>query len=207
VLSVRSRPTADEDARLQGRRLTTHRKQFAARQYKIKLTRDDLVVDGDGNGLAERRFGLTTPRLLPPVTTTRQGDRRVAGENQKGLAGHPADDDCGSLPKPAWLATPKQLWAPWLLEANALDEASAIPCVLAIATRGCGDRHRHRRRADAPPFVTTFIENPMVLISSTRRRCASAIVTMPSADGRGRSRAVIGVRDDAKYLRAQTKNV
>ena len=28
----------------------------------------------------------------------------------------------GSLPKPAWLATPKQLWAPWLLEGDALAE-------------------------------------------------------------------------------------
>ena len=28
----------------------------------------------------------------------------------------------GSLPKPAWLATPGQLWAPWLLEGEALAE-------------------------------------------------------------------------------------
>ena len=29
----------------------------------------------------------------------------------------------GSLPKPAWLAQPNQLWAPWLLDGAALDEA------------------------------------------------------------------------------------
>src|SRR5262249_10106229 len=28
----------------------------------------------------------------------------------------------GSLPKPAWLAEPKKLWAPWLLEGELLDE-------------------------------------------------------------------------------------
>jgi len=28
----------------------------------------------------------------------------------------------GSLPKPAWLAEPKKLWAPWLLEGALLDE-------------------------------------------------------------------------------------
>src|SRR6266446_2220055 len=28
----------------------------------------------------------------------------------------------GSLPKPAWLATPKTLWAPWRLEGAALEE-------------------------------------------------------------------------------------
>jgi len=28
----------------------------------------------------------------------------------------------GSLPKPAWLAEPRKLWAPWLLEGEALAE-------------------------------------------------------------------------------------
>lgn len=28
----------------------------------------------------------------------------------------------GSLPKPAWLAPPRQLWAPWLLQGEALTE-------------------------------------------------------------------------------------
>ena len=34
----------------------------------------------------------------------------------------------GSLPKPAWLAKPRMLWAPWQLEGEALVEArSASP--------------------------------------------------------------------------------
>jgi 5-methyltetrahydropteroyltriglutamate--homocysteine methyltransferase len=66
----------------------------------------------------------------------------------------------GSLPKPAWLAAPKQLWAPWLLEGEALAEGlrDAVRLVLRdqesagidIVTDGEQTR-RH--------FVTTFIES------------------------------------------------
>lgn len=38
----------------------------------------------------------------------------------------------GSLPKPAWLATPRTLWAPWLLEGAALDEGKRDAVVLAL---------------------------------------------------------------------------
>jgi len=38
----------------------------------------------------------------------------------------------GSLPKPAWLATPMKLWAPWLLEGSALEEGKRDAVVLAI---------------------------------------------------------------------------
>ena len=38
----------------------------------------------------------------------------------------------GSLPKPAWLATPKVLWAPWAQEGAALDEARRDATLLAI---------------------------------------------------------------------------
>ncbi|HEX9419624.1 MAG TPA: methionine synthase [Methylomirabilota bacterium] len=38
----------------------------------------------------------------------------------------------GSLPKPAWLATPGTLWAPWLLEGRALDEGKRDAVVLAL---------------------------------------------------------------------------
>ena len=65
----------------------------------------------------------------------------------------------GSLPKPAWLATPKQLWAPWLLEGDALAQAKrdAVRLILEdqedagidIVTDGEQTR-RH--------YVTTFIE-------------------------------------------------
>jgi len=66
----------------------------------------------------------------------------------------------GSLPKPAWLAEPKKLWAPWLLEGEALAEGQrdAVRLVLrdqetagiAIVTDGEQTR-RH--------FVTTLIEH------------------------------------------------
>ena len=65
----------------------------------------------------------------------------------------------GSLPKPAWLATPKQLWAPWLLEGAALAEAKqdAVRLVLRDQEQAgidiVTDGEQTRRH-----FVTTFIE-------------------------------------------------
>ena len=41
----------------------------------------------------------------------------------------------GSLPKPAWLAAPKQLWAPWLLEGERLEEGKRDAVRLALTTR------------------------------------------------------------------------
>src|ERR1700694_3468723 len=38
----------------------------------------------------------------------------------------------GSLPKPAWLAEPNKLWAPWRLEGEALAEAKRDATLLAI---------------------------------------------------------------------------
>ena len=59
----------------------------------------------------------------------------------------------GSLPKPAWLAEPEALWAPWKLEGAALAEGKRDAVRLVAARPGAGGhRHRHRRRADAPPF-------------------------------------------------------
>jgi len=66
----------------------------------------------------------------------------------------------GSLPKPAWLAEPKKLWAPWLLEGALLDEGKRDAMRLALAdqeTAGIDivtDGEQTRRH-----FVTTFIEN------------------------------------------------
>ena len=65
----------------------------------------------------------------------------------------------GSLPKPAWLATPKQLWAPWLLEGDALAEGKRDAVRLILEDQeGAGidivtDGEQTRRH-----FVTTFIE-------------------------------------------------
>ena len=39
----------------------------------------------------------------------------------------------GSLPKPAWLAQPKALWAPWRLEGEGLAEGIADAVRLAVA--------------------------------------------------------------------------
>src|SRR2546423_14007573 len=38
----------------------------------------------------------------------------------------------GSLPKPAWLAEPNKLWAPWLLEGADLESAKGDATLLAI---------------------------------------------------------------------------
>ncbi len=66
----------------------------------------------------------------------------------------------GSLPKPSWLAAPGQLWAPWLLEGEALAEGKrdAVRLVLRDQERAgidiLSDGEQTRRH-----FVTTFIEN------------------------------------------------
>jgi len=65
----------------------------------------------------------------------------------------------GSLPKPRWLAGPEQLWAPWVLDGEALAEAKrdAVRMVLreqeAAGIDIVTDGEQTRRH-----FVTTFIE-------------------------------------------------
>ena len=66
----------------------------------------------------------------------------------------------GSLPKPAWLSPPKQLWAPWLVAGAQLAEAKrdAVRLVLADQEHAgidiVTDGEQTRRH-----FVTTFIES------------------------------------------------
>jgi 5-methyltetrahydropteroyltriglutamate--homocysteine methyltransferase len=66
----------------------------------------------------------------------------------------------GSLPKPAWLAPPGQLWAPWLLAGEALAEGKRDAVRLALLDQERAgidivtDGEQTRRH-----FVTTFIEN------------------------------------------------
>jgi len=66
----------------------------------------------------------------------------------------------GSLPKPAWLAEAKKLWAPWLLEGALLDEGKRDAMRLVLGdqeTAGIDivtDGEQTRRH-----FVTTFIES------------------------------------------------
>jgi len=66
----------------------------------------------------------------------------------------------GSLPKPDWLAPPKQLWAPWLLSDQSLAEGKRDAVQLALRDQERAgidivtDGEQTRRH-----FVTTFIEN------------------------------------------------
>ncbi|MBK8739973.1 MAG: methionine synthase [Betaproteobacteria bacterium] len=113
----------------------------------------------------------------------------------------------GSLPKPAWLATPKQLWAPWLLEGEALAEGKrdAVRLVLddqeAAGIDIVTDGEQTRRH-----FVTTFIEalegvdfmNKKTVRIRNRYDADVPMVVGPVA----RRHAVFA--GDAKFLRAQT---
>jgi 5-methyltetrahydropteroyltriglutamate--homocysteine methyltransferase len=66
----------------------------------------------------------------------------------------------GSLPKPAWLAPPSQLWAPWLLDGSLLTEGKQDAVRLAVDDQEQAgidivtDGEQTRRH-----FVTTFIES------------------------------------------------
>ena len=66
----------------------------------------------------------------------------------------------GSLPKPAWLAEPKTLWAPWRLEGDVARRGHATTpsgwCCATRSRRGIDivtDGEQTRRH-----FVTTFLE-------------------------------------------------
>jgi 5-methyltetrahydropteroyltriglutamate--homocysteine methyltransferase len=65
----------------------------------------------------------------------------------------------GSLPKPAWLAYPQELWAPWRLDGEELVEAQQDAVRVAVGDQEragidiVGDGEQTRRH-----FVTTFIE-------------------------------------------------
>src|SRR5262249_11921499 len=64
----------------------------------------------------------------------------IAGNIAGKTAGSPAAEGrpmfettiAGSLPKPAWLAEPNRLWAPWRLEGAALNEAKSDATLLAL---------------------------------------------------------------------------
>jgi 5-methyltetrahydropteroyltriglutamate--homocysteine methyltransferase len=66
----------------------------------------------------------------------------------------------GSLPKPAWLAQPNQLWAPWLPQGESLGEAKRDATRLAIRDQEragidiVGDGEQSRRH-----FVTGYLEH------------------------------------------------
>ena len=66
----------------------------------------------------------------------------------------------GSLPKPSWLAQPNQLWAPWLMEGEALEEAKRDATRLAVRDQVeagidiLTDGEQSRRH-----FVTGYLEH------------------------------------------------
>src|SRR5213076_2505538 len=76
----------------------------------------------------------------------------------------------GSLPKPAWLAEPKKLWAPWLLEGDLLEEGKRDAMRLRLADQEAAgidivtDGEQTRRH-----FVTTFIESLKGVVSEGER--------------------------------------
>lgn len=66
----------------------------------------------------------------------------------------------GSLPKPAWLAEPEKLWAPWQLQGEALAQAKVDAMRLSVDDQlragitVIGDGEQTRQH-----FVTTFIDS------------------------------------------------
>jgi 5-methyltetrahydropteroyltriglutamate--homocysteine methyltransferase len=88
------------------------------------------------------------PRLEAPVTPQPEASPKVL-----------LTTIAGSLPKPAWLAPPNQLWAPWLLDGERLAEGQHDAVRLALAEQRragidiASDGEQTRRH-----FVTTFIE-------------------------------------------------
>ncbi len=114
----------------------------------------------------------------------------------------------GSLPKPAWLAPPKTLWAPWLLEGDMLAEGKrdAVRLVLRDQEEAgidiVSDGEQTRRH-----FVTTFIEGLEGVDFMNRKtvRIRNRYdADVPMVIGPVARRKAIFV-EDAKFFRAQTK--
>ncbi len=114
----------------------------------------------------------------------------------------------GSLPKPAWLAEPSKLWAPWLLEGDELERGKREALRLAVADQeGAGidivtDGEQTRRH-----FVTTFIE-ALDGVDFRHRRTVRIRnrydADVPMVVGPVSRRAAVFV-EDARFLRSQTK--
>jgi len=113
----------------------------------------------------------------------------------------------GSLPKPAWLCTPLQLWSPWLLDGERLAEGRRDAVRLALRDQESAgidivtDGEQTRQH-----FVTTFIENlagvdfaHRVTVRIRQRYDAS----VPQVVGPVSRERPVYV-EDAKFLRAET---
>lgn len=113
----------------------------------------------------------------------------------------------GSLPKPAWLATPETLWSPWKLADAELADAQRDALRLAVDDQRqagitiIGDGEQTRQH-----FVTTFIEHLNGVDFDRREtvrirdRYDASVPTVTGPVSRPRPVFV----DDARYLRAQT---
>src|SRR5512144_1337572 len=112
-----------------------------------------LVAAGGSSDVGAR--GSPRRARYNPAAPLRSGRRPPGGSTMKLLQTTIA----GSLPKPAWLATPRELWAPWRLEGEALAEGWRDAVRLAVRDQEragidiVSDGEQTRRH-----FVTTFIE-------------------------------------------------
>jgi 5-methyltetrahydropteroyltriglutamate--homocysteine methyltransferase len=113
----------------------------------------------------------------------------------------------GSLPKPAWLAAPEKLWAPWLLEGADLAEGKRDAVRLALADQEAAgidivsDGEQTRQH-----FVTTFIEHLQgvdFLHKKTVRIRNRYDADVPVVTGPVKRPEPVFV-EDVKFLRAQT---
>jgi 5-methyltetrahydropteroyltriglutamate--homocysteine methyltransferase len=115
----------------------------------------------------------------------------------------------GSLPKPAWLAMPESLWAPWLLEGRALEEGKRDAVVLALRDQERAgidivtDGEQTRRH-----FVWGFVEqiegidfSRMVTIGIRADRYRADV---PTVVGPVRRRGPVHSAE-ARFARAQTR--
>jgi 5-methyltetrahydropteroyltriglutamate--homocysteine methyltransferase len=114
----------------------------------------------------------------------------------------------GSLPKPAWLAEPKKLWAAWLLEGDLLEEGKRDAMRLLLAAQEAAgidivtDGEQTRRH-----FVTTFIESLKGVDFEHKRtvrirnRYDADVPVVVAPVARGKPVFV----EDVRFLRGQTK--
>ena len=114
----------------------------------------------------------------------------------------------GSLPKPAWLAEPNQLWAPWKLEGEALAQGKRDAVRLALFDQEHAgidivtDGEQTRRH-----FVTTFIEGLDGVDFANRKsvRIRNRYdADVPMVTGPVARRHPIYV-DDARFVRSETR--
>jgi len=115
----------------------------------------------------------------------------------------------GSLPKPTWLAEPKKLWSPWLLEGAVLEEGKRDAIRLALADQEATgidivtDGEQTRRH-----FATTFIESLEGVDFKNKRtvRIRNRYdADVPVVVGRVARAGPVYVQD-VRFLRSQTRH-